>query len=327
MATTRWVLGGLALGTLLLLGLQNLSPRLPLVLLGSRTLALPLGLWLVLAILLGVLTTLALNALLGPPRSSGKRRRYQYEPQPFYEPAAPEEPSDFGPRRSEYDAAPRDAAASSAAAMDSTWRDWANLSSPGQREDWGTPRPEPQRPPVAPPPPRTPQRSPLGWFGRRSEETGPDPRVQDSLRELTDDWDDVDTRRYRPAGANPVEESLEEITEGWDDLESPSEGTAAPSPYDAPKTSTQVYRDGSIYAYGYRDRAGTGQTDRIYAPSDDAYGGGYGNENYASGDYDAEDYGDETYAETDASAADLEDEGVVDADFRVIIPPAPNDPA
>jgi len=303
MATTRWVLGGGALGTLLLLGLQNLSPRLPLVLLGSRTLALPLGLWLVLAILLGALTTLALNALLGPPRSSGKRRRYQYEPQPFYEPAAPEEPSEFGPRGAGADAAP----------TDSTWRDWTNLSSPSQRESWGTQRSEPPRPPVAPPPPRAPQRSLLGWFDRRSEETGPDPRVQDSLREITDDWDDVDTRRYRPAGASPVEESLEEITEGWDDLESLSEGTAAPAtrPYDAPSPPTQVYRDGSIYAYGYRDRAGTGQTDRIYAPPDDAYGGGYG---------------DEDYGETDASAADLKDEGVVDADFRVIIPPAPSDP-
>jgi hypothetical protein len=295
MATTRWVLGGGALGTLLLLGLQNLSPRLPLVFLGSRTLALPLGLWLVLAILLGAFTTLALNALLGPPQNSGKRRRYQYEPQPFYEPAAPEGPSDYGARGAGADAAP----------IDSTWRDWANLPSPSQRESWGTQRSEPP-PPGAPPPPR----SPLGWFGRRPGETGPDPRVQASLREISDDWDDVDTRRYRPAGASPVEESLEEITEGWDDLEPPS-AAPVPRPSDVPSSPTQVYRDGSIYAYGYRDQAGTGQTDRIYAPPDDAYGG---------------DYGDKDYGETGASAADLEDEGVVDADFRVIIPPAPSDP-
>jgi hypothetical protein len=134
--------------------------------------------------------------------------------------------------------------------------------------------------------------------------------VQASLREISDDWDDVDTRRYRPAGASPVEESLEEITEGWDDLEPPS-AAPAPRPSDVPSSPTQVYRDGSIYAYGYRDQAGTGQTDRIYAPPDDAYGG---------------DYGDKDYGETGASAADLEDEGVVDADFRVIIPPAPSDP-
>ncbi len=322
MATTRLVVGLLALGILLLLGLQNLSPSLPLVFLGGRTLALPVGIWLVLAILLGVLTTLALNAMVGPSsRGKSSKNRYKYEPQPFYEPATPNEssrPSDFDRRQEVRSSA--DAAARSAAA-DGSWRDWTDLQSPTQWDSWDDrrrPAPEPQRPPAGPPPrspnsspPPAAPRSPLSWFGR-SPDNGPDPRVQESLREITDDWDDIDPRPYRPSGVSPVEESLEEITEGWDDIDSrPASYGPESRPvrdYEAPKPPTQVYRDGSIYSYSYRDQSGSGQTDRIYAPPDDGY------------DDDAYDDG---YDDEDSDAPDLDDKDVVDADFRVIIPPPP----
>ncbi|MEB3288550.1 MAG: hypothetical protein VKI82_01470 [Leptolyngbya sp.] len=327
MATARWVLGGLAVGILLLLGLQNWSPRLPLIFLGSRTLALPLGIWLVLAIILGGLTTLALHALLEfPPRRQGKGHRYRYEPQPFYEPAKPDASPEPDFRASDRYDAPRDRASSpvaEAADGDSTWQDWTNLQSPSQWDSWSPRRPAPRRTEAPPPPASGPGRSSPGWFSRR-QATEPDPRVQDSLREITDDWDDVDPRRYRPSGVSPVEESLAEITEGWDDLEPPSSpepsaGSAArtASRDDGGNPPTQVYRNGSIYAYGYGDQGESGQTDRIYAPPDDDYGDGYG-EAYGDG------YGDED-VDVEAKAADPE-EGVVDADFRVIIPPAPMDP-
>ncbi|MBD2426011.1 hypothetical protein [Phormidium sp. FACHB-1136] len=323
MATTRLVVGLLALGILLLLGLQNWSPSLPLVFLGGRTLALPVGLWLVLAILLGALTTLAMNAIVGPPnRGESSRNRYKYEPQPFYEPANPNEssrPSDFDRRqgvRSSADAAAR------SAVTDGSWRDWTDLQSPTQWNSWDDhrrPEPEPQRTPAGapprspnPPPPPAVPRSPLSWFGRRQDD-GPDPRVQESLREITDDWDDVDPRPYRPSGVSPVEESLEEITEGWDDIDGrPASYGPESRPtrdYDVPKPPTQVYRDGSIYSYSYREQAGSGQTDRIYAPPDDVYDNSY------NGD---------AYDDEDSDAPDLDDEGVVDADFRVIIPPPPD---
>ena len=325
MATTRLVVGLLVLGTLLLLGLQNLSPSLPLVFLGGRTLALPTGFWLVLAILLGGLTTLAMNAAVGlPNRGKSSHNRYKYEPQPFYEPANPNEssrPTDFDRRqevRSSADAAAR------AAAADGSWRDWTDLQSPTQWNSWDDHRrsePEPQRPPAGAPP-RSPNpspspadpRSPLSWFGRRQDD-GPDPRVQESLREITDDWDDVDPRPYRPSGVSPVEESLEEITEGWDDIdERPTSYGPESRPardYEAPKPPTQVYRDGSIYSYSYREQAGSGQTDRIYAPPDDTDDNGYD---------------DDGYDDDGPDSADLDDESVVDADFRVIIPPPPVDP-
>lgn len=339
MATTRLVAGLLALGLLLLLGLQNLSPSLPLVFLGGRTLALPVGIWLVLAILLGGLTTLALNAITSamvglPHRGQSSRNRYKYEPQPFYEPANPNEPSrpSDTDRRQEV-RRPADSAARSTD-PDGPWRDWADLQSPAQWNSWDDhrrPEPEPQRPPAGPPP-RDPYpspspaaaRSPLGWFGRRPDngpDNGPDPRVQESLREITDDWDDVDPRSYRPSGVSPVEESLEEITEGWDDIDPqapPNYVAQPPREYDAPKPPTQVYRDGSIYSYSYREQAGSGQTDRIYAPPDDAYDG-----SYDSG-YDQKTYEGDIY-EPDLDAPDPDDEGVVDADFRVIIPPPPAD--
>lgn len=119
MATTRLVVVLLALGTVLLLLLQNLTPALPLVFLGSRTIALPVGLWLFGAISLGALTTLGLTALLKSAGGGGNnRRRYQYEPQPFYEPAyeptspaAPPEgppPSSRSDRQAQYGAAPDD---------------------------------------------------------------------------------------------------------------------------------------------------------------------------------------------------------------------------
>lgn len=343
MATTRLGAGLLALGLVLLLGLQNLSPRLPLVFLGGRTVALPVGLWLVLAILLGGLTTLALNALVGlPHRGKSSPNRYKYEPQPFYEPANPSEPNrPNGADRRQEVRRPADFAARSTS-TDSSWRDWTDLQSPTQWNSWEDhrrPTPEPQRPPAGPPPRSpnpSPYRSPLSWFGRRPAD-GPDPRVQDSLREIANDWDDIDPRSYRPSGVSPVEESLEEITEGWDDLDAqgaPSPPENAPQPprdYDAPKPPTQVYRDGSIYSYSYRDRAEAGQTDRIYVPPDDAYARGYDYDDdpydepydapYNNDAYDSDAYGDE-----DPDSPDLEDEGVVDADFRVIIPPPPADP-
>ncbi len=330
MATTRLVVGLLALGILLLLGLQNLSPSLPLVFLGGRTLALPVGIWLVLAILLGVLTTLALNAIVGPlDRGKGPRNRYKYEPQPFYEPANPSEssrPSEVDRRQEVRSSAE---AAARSAAPDGTWRDWTNLQSPTQWNSWDDhrrPEPEPQRSPSGPPPrspspapPPAAPRTPLSWFGRR-QDNGPDPRVQESLREITDDWDDIEPRPYRSSGVSPVEESLEEITEGWDDIDgqpAPTSYGSEPRPardYEVPKPPTQVYRDGSIYSYSYREQAGSGQTDRIYAPPDDAYDDAYD-----------DGYDDDAYEDEEPNSPDLDDEGVVDADFRVIIPPPPAD--
>ncbi|MFH7245328.1 MAG: hypothetical protein ACHWZW_21025 [Spirulina sp.] len=344
MATTRLVVGLLALGTMLLLGFQNLSPSLPLVFLGGRTLALPVGIWLVLAILLGALTTLALNAMVGPPnRGKPSRNRYKYEPQPFYEPANPSEPShpsEFDRRqevRSSADAAAR------TAVPDGSWRDWTNLQSPTEWNSWDDhrrPEPEPQRPPAGaaprspyPSPPAAAARSPLSWFSRRPDngpDNGPDPRVQESLREITDDWDDIDPRPYRSSGVSPVEESLEEITEGWDDIDPQASATydspQPPRDYEAPKPPTQVYRDGSIYSYSYREQAGSGQTDRIYAPPDQGYDEGYG-EGYGPDRYEDDTYKDDAYEGRDPDSPDLEEEDVVDADFRVIIPPPPADPA
>lgn len=339
MATTRLVVVLLALGTVLLLLLQNLTPALPLVFLGSRTIALPVGLWLFGAISLGALTTLGLTALLKSAGGGGNnRRRYQYEPQPFYEPAyeptspaAPPEgppPSSRSDRQAQYGAAPDDFVVPPATAAAGNWQSWTDLQSPARWESWEGDRrspepsaddgpgpyadpgayPEPSS--YAEPPPAN--RSAFSWFGRR--DTGEqEQRVQDSLQEITDDWGDLERRSYAAPGGSPVDESLEEITEGWDDIES---------------SGKQVYEGGSIYSYSYRDRASSGQTDRIYAPPDHPP---------AEPDYDkarptSDIYRPEIYPD-DRDEDDLGDEfppeaGVVDADYRVIIPPPPaNDTA
>ncbi|MGB5972431.1 MAG: hypothetical protein WBG38_03890, partial [Nodosilinea sp.] len=88
MATVRLIIVVLVLGLVVLLGVQNLAPELPLIFFGSGTQALPLGVWLVGAVLLGALTTLVLTALLGSQRgSAGRSSGYKYRPQSFYEPA------------------------------------------------------------------------------------------------------------------------------------------------------------------------------------------------------------------------------------------------
>ncbi|WP_204368466.1 LapA family protein [Neosynechococcus sphagnicola] len=63
MAAIRLGLLLMMIGSLTLLILQNQSPYLPLVFLGMRTQALPLGLWILVAIALGVITSLLLAGL------------------------------------------------------------------------------------------------------------------------------------------------------------------------------------------------------------------------------------------------------------------------
>lgn len=337
MATTRLVVVLLALGTVLLLLVQNLAPALPLVFLGSRSVALPVGVWLFGAISLGAVTTLGLTALLKSAGGGGNnRRRYQYEPQPFYEPASPDPPgasterSSNVDRQTRYGTAPEDFIASSATAAattaDGSWQSWNDLQSPAHWESWEgnrrSPEPSPYQdsgpyaaPEFYPEPsgytePPAANRSTFGWFGRRN--TGEqEQQVQDSLQEITEDWGDLERRSYAPPGGSPVDESLEEITEGWDDIE---------------PVGKQVYEGGSIYSYSYRDRADSGQADRIYAPPDTpSTGDTYNNARPTSEIYRPEGYLDDQ-DEDDLADDFANEDGVVDADYRVIIPPPPADP-
>jgi len=301
MATLRLVVILLALGAVLLLTGQNLSPALPLVFLGRQVVVLPLGVWLGGAIALGSLTTLVMTLITGGRPRPPRRHRYP-SPQAFYESSTTGSGGDTS-------RAAR-AAAVSPGTVGGEWQSWTNLRSPAQWDNWEalSQAPKPEITTTAPP-----GRS-NSWFGRRPAPTND--QVETSLEELARDWGDLERRRYRAPGVSPVEDSLEEITQGWEDIEAASSLPVTPGP----GSSNQR---GSMYSYGYGDRPPGGQTDAIYAPPDRNDYGPPG-----EGEEDGEDwFTTDSRDSGETGSTPPEEEGVVDADYRVLIPPPPAPPS
>jgi hypothetical protein len=301
MATLRLVVLLLALGAVLLMTVQNATPALPLVFLGRQVLVLPLGVWLGGAIALGSLTTLILTLLPGggpPGRRSPRRHRYP-SPQSFYESTA-SQPGEDVSRVASRAAASQGAVSQGAATGE--WQSWTSLRSPAHWDNWEALSQAP-KPDVDPGPARS-----KPWFGRQPAPGNE--QVEASLQELASDWGDLERRRYRAPGVSPVQDSLEEITQGWEDIEASQPSPPTPGPGEP---------GGSMYSYGYRDRPPGGQVDAIYAPPDRS---DYG----PPGEQEAEE---EDWFSTDASGylepdpTPPEEDGVVDADYRVLIPPPP----
>jgi hypothetical protein len=293
MATVRLIVIVLVGGLVVLLGVQNLSLALPLVFFGGSSQALPLGVWLVGAIALGALTTLASTALLGAAGSTANRSAaYKYRPQSFYEPTEPSPAARAaaGDSRTRANAPPpspppgprtggQARTGGDAAGGDPSWQAWTSLKSPGQWNDWESLSQAPK--------PETAGRSfdsPDGgssvsglvdgvttWFSSSKQRAKQQQRVNESLRALDDDWGDVANRPYPAPGVSPVQDSLDDISQGWDQ-------TDPNRPFEADQAPRRVYRDGSIYSYSYRgDEApdpSDGQVDNIYAPPDDVYRAG-----------------------------------------------------
>lgn len=349
MATARLVIVLLLLGVVLLLALQNTAPALPLVFLGGKTVTLPLGVWLVLAIALGALTTLVLTALLGANRGrGGGSKAYKYRPQPFYEPAdtsaasqatATDRSSDHQADRADHSAPPPrgdNSAASDRRARGGTWQDWTNLESANQWHDWESVGQGAAAAAQARGSGTTASGTKQGgigswFFGNRK--TAEQEQVQQSWQELSEDWDGLDDRTYRARGASQVHDNLDDINQGWD----PTAYSQPPRDYEIPQTPKRVYQDGSIYSYSYRDSDSTSQQDNIYAPADDLV---YGDSEFdrdayidlsTTDDYaptpeappSPQDYGAGGYEGEDLGEPEIAEDGVVDADYRVIVPPAP----
>jgi hypothetical protein len=187
------------------------------------------------------------------------------------------------------------------------------------------------------------------WFSSSKRQAKQQQRVNESLQALDDDWDGLENRRYPAPGASPVQDSLDDINQGWDR----GQGSAPNRGFEAPQSARRVYQDGSLYSYSYRGDddplAGSGgQVDNIYAPPDDAaYGDGadsysdyatdgtaYGsrdNGGYDGDGYDGDGYDENSYDQDDSpefdegdtplGAPEIAEDGVVDADYRVIVPP------
>jgi hypothetical protein len=314
MANPRLIVVFLVLAGVGLVAAQNIAPALPLVFLGLRTAAYPLGLWLVVALGLGSLTSLGLNRLIAvdpAPASRPRRSGRRVSPEPNARSAA-------GPNVS---AQTRTAAASAAGAdPGGEWGEWTQLDSPSQWSDWS----QAERPPAARPRPSAGGAPPAAsWaFWRRPD---PSQQVEQSMEELADGWGDLEDARYRARGVSPVEDALDELEEGWD-------SAPARQDFEVSQAPKRIYRDGSIYSYSYQDEAAPqGRVDDIYGPADDQTDWDETESDYGP-DY-SPDYGADAVDGATAAPGELQDprlaaDGVVDADYRVLIPPyRPLDPS
>lgn len=283
--TPRLVVAALIVAALVILAWQNATPTLALTFLGFRSVALPLGVWLVGAIALGVLTTLAIAALanLGSTaQQRAQRRRWQVRPDMPPHPDAgrsgdgtsqqrdrgwkvrsPQdffrrEPADREPRRNDNppprDRSPQSTPPPNKVMAEEDWQTWGQRSAPSRWSDWadasGT-RPEDEN---------------LDRRQRRDRD-----QAEAAIHDLDKGWDNsAQETVYVAPGGSDVDDALDEIEDGWEDWDSP----------DNPLADT-------AYSQKYEGSERDNRRDSIYAPPDDANG----------------------------------DDEVYDADYRVIIPP------
>ncbi|MEM8809817.1 MAG: hypothetical protein AAGF01_27675 [Cyanobacteria bacterium P01_G01_bin.38] len=280
------------IGLLAVLAVQNTAPPIALVVLGSRTAALPLSVWLLGAIAAGAVTTLLLYgfANLATParrtyqpigqrirssesdrsRTSSQRTDSQYAGSQHpkgnrlgTDPPPP--PSTIG-RKNAYDT------------------DWESFKAPERWDNWGE-KPDPQR--IAETKAEQAHRPPKRNFGFKRK---PAYSADASVDELESGWDD-----YEPppqTGGSPVNDSLDDISAGWD--KSPD---ASPT-QDYERPATRVYDSGSLYDAPGRE-ADEVISEDIFDDSEDIFG----------------------EATDDLEPAQVGPDGVYEADYRVIIPP------
>ncbi|MBD0267717.1 MAG: hypothetical protein ICV77_05415 [Cyanobacteria bacterium Co-bin8] len=320
MATPRLLTLLLLLVAIGLLAWQNPSPAVPLRFLGLQTQPYPLAVWLVGAIALGSLSTVFLSSLMTMSSGAGPNRR---------------SPNRFG-RRIPYD--PTTATSGSAEARtasgrspeprpsrpeaDGEWGEWTNLRSPGQWEDWSDRPASSDRPSDRPSAPSSAQPNRPSWWGRNRAEAQTQ-QVNESWQEISDGWNELEDMRYRARGVSPVEDALDDLDEGWDEA-----GNSPRRDFEVGQSPKRVHRDGSIYSYSYREpeHPDRGRADDVYGPPDedaetweppqDRRGMEWVDPGYA-----ADEAADDNQNPEDLRDPKLGPDGVVDADFRVIVPP------
>ncbi len=228
---------------LVTLVLSNLSPSLALVFLGLRSPALGLGFWILIAIAIGVLISLAIvglfqlsNSWVQPQPNSSSRRSPKPPVQPFNsEPEPLEEPE-----------RPRWTAAKTANPVEEVYRPSEARSSTPRVDDWET-----EVRPI------NPSWEEEDWDNDTEEFANPspsqgrwknqEPENLSSSQSSEEEWDDQD----------------------WEESESPSSTSESSQPmpeYEVPQTPKTESWSGSVYSFGYRDdgNSGVGQTESVY---------------------------------------------------------------
>ncbi len=207
---------GLALGVLALT-VQNPDPVLPIRFLGGQTPALPLGLWLAIALILG-----SGSALLVQPRPTRRRWHLQPDPprppqdRPRQESPWPDTRQDNPRQAPQPDNRPRQERPNSAGRppqRDEDWGDWERRIPVGDRLDWDSPPWETPRP----------DGQPWSSQDRRDRQ-----RAEADLQDIVTAWEGNPPPPHR--GGSVVEDALEDIATGWEDWE------------DEPAPSTYAYR-------------------------------------------------------------------------------------
>ena len=172
MQPIRLAIALLLLGGLVLLTVQNLSPTLPLVILGGSTLSLPLAAWIGGAIAAGAATTLVLSALssLARPvrRSAPKRPAASSAGIPFQAPWTPQPSGKAAPT------------GSAQTQSNSRKDDWDAPPAKDEWDDWEEPAPS-----------AAPSSAPSG-VPSGAQYRAPQPEVRDRLDEDWADWDGYD---------------------------------------------------------------------------------------------------------------------------------------
>lgn len=98
----------LLLGALTILVIQNSTPALPLVLFGGSTIALPVGVWLLVGVGAGLVTSLLLQGLTFQPPTAEVAPRYrQREPRPKSPPESRRQPQKQPKKKDDWTPAPR----------------------------------------------------------------------------------------------------------------------------------------------------------------------------------------------------------------------------
>ena len=268
----------------ILFALQNLSPVVPLVMLGGQTLALPLAVWVLGAIAAGAMTTLVIAGLfrLSAPAKASYRRPSASPAADYYDASASSGPSwsppAWTPPWKNFSPEPVvDAEVVSASnnfgqswedqgRSREDWEDWEGYEAPSDAPA-ETPFAEPFEQPVASP---TELRDTLDqdwadWEGY--EDLTPDV-LEDDLED--GEYGNKYSSEYRDT--NYLDDEFEDSEdEDWDDepqdraqpVEPPSRPVPPSEVWREPKTQ---FQSGSLYSYSYRDPSdsGVGKTESVY---------------------------------------------------------------
>ncbi|WP_416674748.1 hypothetical protein [Egbenema bharatensis] len=313
---------------LVILVLSNLSPTIALTILGIRTLALPLGVWVVGAIGAGALTTLLLSLLFNLSRPS--TGRYSSRANPRRVAGGSSRPwTAWTDRDPQPVGKPSGAAGSTHSRLDDDWE--ADRQGRDEWENWSDDRrTSTQTFESAPgePVPRNPSFEPrteirdrededwANWEGYADE--GDDREEFEARRDTDRRFDRRDTDR-RDTDRRDTDFEL------TDRPDRPVRPTPPRTDFESPQTPETRRQEGSVYSYGYRRPSQPSPSPNEDWPdavsdSDDR--------SYDSLDDDRDDSSREPFPDdrSPARRPAAKPDQVYDADYRVIVPPYRPDP-